>query len=388
MSNSYIQQLCPQLNSNNFFYILGLTISILVLLRPETYWILPDTIDKALKYGSCLLLGVHLTMTLPKYGKKIPLVLMLITVILFVGLNTDRNYMMFVTVALVFGAKGLSFNNIVKWYFWTGLCFCIVTIIGNQMGLIKSHDVYLDALSSRLSFALSSKRLSFGYIWSTDFASHCFFILLAYWYIRKAELTVKEMLLFVLGAIIILYYTDAKLGAGCILLLPIMTLLYRLTLKKTPKIYATLVFSIPLFALLAITSTVMYRYSNFTWFFIDSVILAGRLRLGNEAIAMYGTPLWGQELRMYGAGTEGEYYNFIDSSFIQLIVIYGILYTIFIILTYTFIAYKAYKRKDYVLIIAVLMTGVSGLIAQHFLQICMNPFLIALMAKYQKTLQP
>ena len=179
MKNSYIQQLCPQLNSNNFFYILGLTISILVLLRPETYWILPDTINKALKYGSCLLLGVHLIMTLPKYGKKIPLVLMLITVILFVGLNTDRNYMMFVTVALVFGAKGLSFNNIVKWYFWTGLCFCIVTIIGNQMGLIKSHDVYLDALSSRLSFALSSKRLSFGYIWSTDFASHCFFILLA-----------------------------------------------------------------------------------------------------------------------------------------------------------------------------------------------------------------
>ena len=153
------------------------------------------------------------------------------------------------------------------------------------------------------------------------------------------------MLLFVLGAIVILYYTDAKLGAGCILLLPIMTLLYRLTQNTKPKIYAVLIFSIPAFAVLAIVGTIMYQYSNFTWFFIDSVILAGRLRLGNEAIAMYGTPLWGQELRMYGAGTEGKYYNFIDSSFIQLIVIYGIVYIILIILVYTIITYKAYQQK-------------------------------------------
>lgn len=381
MKNSYIQQLWPQLNSNNFFYILGLTISILMQLKSETYWILPDTIDKTLKYGSCLLLGMHLIMTLPKYGKKIPLVLIFIAIILFVGLNTKQTYMMFTTATLIFGAKGLNFNNIVKWYFWTGLFFCMTTIIGNQIGLIKGHDVYIDVLSSRLSFALSGKRLSFGYIWSTDFATHCFFILLAYWYIRKAELTVKEMLLFVLGAIVILYYTDAKLGAGCILLLPIMTLLYRLTQNTKPKIYAVLIFSIPAFAVLAIVGTIMYQYSNFTWFFIDSVILAGRLRLGNEAIAMYGTPLWGQELRMYGAGTEGKYYNFIDSSFIQLIVIYGIVYIILIILAYTIITYKAYQQKNYVLILAVLMIGISGLIAQHFLQICMNPFLIALIAK-------
>ena len=214
MKNSYIQQLWPQLNSNNFFYILGLTISILMQLKSETYWILPDTIDKTLKYGSCLLLGMHLIMTLPKYGKKIPLVLIFIAIILFVGLNTKQTYMMFTTATLIFGAKGLNFNNIVKWYFWTGLFFCMTTIIGNQIGLIKGHDVYIDVLSSRLSFALSGKRLSFGYIWSTDFATHCFFILLAYWYIRKAGLTVKEMLLFVLGAIVILYYTDAKLGAA------------------------------------------------------------------------------------------------------------------------------------------------------------------------------
>ena len=41
-----------------------------------------------------------------------------------------------------------------------------------------------------------------------------------------------------------------------------------------------------------------------------------------------------------------------------------------------------YQQKNYVLILAVLMAGISGLIAQHFLQICMNPFLIAFMAKH------
>ena len=388
MKSSHIQQLRPQLSINNFFYISGLIISLFLLLRYETYWMLPDSINEGLKYCSCLLLGIHLTMVLPKYRKRLPLVLMLVAIILFVGLNIDRSYMMFVTAALVFGAKGLRFDNIVKWYFWIGLFFCTATIIGNQIGLIKDHDVYINALSSRLSFSLSGKRLSFGYVWSTDFATHCFFILLAYWYIRKAELNLKEILLFVLLAITILFYTDAKLGVGCILLLPIMTLFYRLTRYTQSKIYVVLVYSILLFAIFAITCTVMYQYSNFIWFFIDSVILAGRLRLGNEAITMYGIPIWGQELQMYGAGTEAKYYNFIDSSFIQLIVIYGIVYTIFIVLAYTIIAYKAYQRKDYVLILAILMTGVSGLIAQHFLQVCMNPFLIAFMAKHQQNAIP
>ena len=384
MNSFYIQQLRPQISINNFFYISGLIISLFLLLKYETCWVLPDIISDVLKYGSCLLLGIHLTITLPKYGKKLPLVLMLIAITLFVGLNTDRIHMMFVTAALVFGAKGLDFDNIVKWYFWVGLFFCIVTIFGNQVGLVKGHDVYLDTLSSRLSLALSGKRLSFGYVWATDFATHCFFILLAYWYIRKAKLSIKEMLLFVLLATAILYYTDAKLGAGCILLLPLMTLFYRLTRNTEPKIYAILIFSIPLFAILAISCTVMYQYSSLTWFFIDSVILAGRLRLGNEAITMYGTPFWGQELQMYGAGTEDKYYNFIDSSFVRLIVMQGIIYTILLISAYMSVAYKAYKRKDYVLIIAILMAGLSGLIAQHFLQICMNPFLIACMAKHRK----
>lgn len=386
MRNSYIQQLRPQISINNFFYISGLIMSLFLLLKYETYWILPDVIIDALKYGSCLLLGIHLTITLPKYGKKLPLVLALIAITLFVGLNIDRIHMMFVTAALVFGAKGLDFNNIVKWYFWIGLFFCIVTFIGSQIGLIKDYDAYIDVLSSRLSFALSGKRSSFGYVWSTNFSTHCFFILLAYWYIRKAELSLKEMLLFVFLAITILFYTDAKLGAGCILLLPIMTLFYRLTRNTKPKIYAILVFSIPIFAVLAIVSTILYQYSNFIWFFIDSVILSGRLHLGNEAMSVYGIPFWGQKIRMYGGETEGVYYNYIDSSFIQLIVIYGIVYTILIITAYTIIAYKAYKRRDYRLILAVLMTGISGLIAQHFLQIYMNPFLIALAAKNYKTI--
>ena len=388
MKSSYIQQLQPKLSINNFFYISGLIISLFLLLKYETYWVLPDVINDALKYGSCLLLGIHLTMTLPKYGKKLPLVLMLIAITLFVGLNIDRIHMMFVTAALVFGAKGLNFDNIVKWYFWIGLFFCIATIIGNQIGLIKDQNIYINALSSRFSLALSDKRLSFGYIWPTDFATHCFFILLAYWYIRKGELTLKEIFLFLFLSITILFYTDAKLGTGCILLLSIVTLFYRLTRNTQHKIYAILIYSIPLFAILAIMCTVMYRYSSFTWFFIDSVILAGRLRLGNEAIAMYGTPLWGQELKMYGADTDRQYYNFIDSSFIQLIVIYGIVYTILVILAYTIITYKAYQRKDYILILAILMTGVSGLIAQHFLQVCMNPFLIAFMAKHQQNAIP
>ncbi len=377
----YLKQLLPQISFRNFFYVIGLALSMIVLLKYITFWRVPEFIFNLGKYVAFLSLGVHLVITLPKYRKYTASALLVLLLFIMIGVNIDRFFMLFVTVSLVLGAKGLSFRNIVKWYFVIGLFFCLITIIGSQLGVIDNKTIYINSFSSRLSFTSFGKRMSFGYVWPTDFASHCFFIILAYWYIRRALINNVEKLAILLLSFIILYFTDAKLGCGCMVLLVITTIFYKRT-SNHRKIYSLLIFSIPILAVVAILSTIMFDNQHFIWVFIDTVILAGRLYLGNDALNYYRVTFWGQEIKMYGADTEKKYYNFIDSSYIQSLVIFGIAYTLVILFAYMMICYKAYKRNDFVLMLAILLTGISGVIAQHFLQIFMNPFLIALTAKH------
>lgn len=178
-------------------------------------------------------------------------------------------------------------------------------------------------------------------------------------------------------------HTDARLGVGSILGILLINIFYFLTRKTFPqynKLYFILVYSIPFFFILALWATVAYRYNNFTWDFIN-YMLSGRLALGNEAIHNYGIPLLGQLVKLNGGDDSGIYYNYIDSSYIQLIVIYGIVYTALFLITYYFICHKAYKNNNYPLILAVLLTGVSGLISDYMLILTMNPFYIALFTK-------
>jgi hypothetical protein len=85
---------------------------------------------------------------------------------------------------------------------------------------------------------------------------------------------------------------------------------------------------------------------------------------------------------MYGGDNSGALYNFIDSSYLQLIVLYGIVYTVIYLLLFSIVGYQSYKRCDRVILVALLVAGFSGIISQHFLQIYMNPLLVALTAKH------
>ena len=85
------------------------------------------------------------------------------------------------------------------------------------------------------------------------------------------------------------------------------------------------------------------------------------------------------------ARADGDSYNYLDNSFVQLLVIEGLIYTVLLVIAYMFICRHAYRRKDFYLMYSVFFAGVSGLIAQNFIEIYMNPFLIALFAKHTVT---
>ena len=380
--NKFIHVIIPRINKYNIVYISGLVVTLICLLFDTTRWPISHAIHVGLKCFAGCLLCVILFTSLPKYGVKSIWVIFCVCILTYIGIVTDTSFRMLALTALIFGSKGLNFNNILKVYFCISALFFITTVGASLCGIIENRAIYSWDLN-RLSYSSSSVRFCYGYGWPTSMPVHCSIILLTYWYLKNGILSKLDLGVFFAIIYWMILHTDARLGVGSILGILLINIFYFLTRKTFPqynKLYFILLYSIPFFFILALWATVAYRYNNFTWDFIN-YMLSGRLALGNEAIHNYGIPLLGQLVKLNGGDDSGIYYNYIDSSYIQLIVIYGIVYTALFLITYYFICHKAYKNNNYPLILAVLLTGVSGLISDYMLILTMNPFYIALFTK-------
>lgn len=73
-------------------------------------------------------------------------------------------------------------------------------------------------------------------------------------------------------------------------------------------------------------------------------------------------------------------YFFIDSSFIRLAIIYGLVIGVFVIIVMLLIGMRSISTRGFCLAAIILLLGISCMVEQHLLDISYNPFLIALLA--------
>lgn len=366
-------------------YFMTMAFTIVYLLGGEVVLHTSNFIFQFIKYVAILLMLIQTILVFSKYtlGWRI-LILFSFALSLIVGIINGKYFSMLATCALVFGAKGLDYKKLLQYYFSISSFFCISIITLCRLGIIRDNiaepDNRFNLLTSNYSI-----RHSFGYVWPTDFATHVFFILLTLWIIKKGRLNLLLIMVYLVIPYLIVLYTDSRLGAGCIVLLVIFSLFIQIREKcgfNFSKINLFYVFWIPLIAFVVLFLTYHYNSSDDFWVLLDTM-LSERLRLGNEAFQDYGVKLFGQYYVQYGGQNSGDFYNFIDSSYIQLIIIYGAIYTFLFLSGFVTVAFKAYKRKDMAMLLAIFVAGISGAIAQHFLQIFMNPILLGLTAKHK-----
>ena len=361
-------------------YYLALLFSVLFLVRFVTLWEPYRDLAEIFRYFAWLFCSLVLLSSLSQY-KPIHRLLIISFVLLsiFVGVNCDRLEFMFYSSSLMVGAKNIKYDNIIKVYFIIGLSFCLFNIIGNQLGAIKDAD-YLDQ-SDRLEMLDDMfLRKSFGYDWCSDFASHVFLIILSYWICKKGILKFYEIFVFIGIAFFILIETGTRMAAACIILVSISSLYcrYRNPQKISKIVWYLLVLSTPFFLLLSLYLTLSYDDSDIEWLAVD-VVMSGRLRLGQDAILEEGIPWLGQIFVMYGMGSTlgGNEYNYVDNTYVQYLVVCGILATMVFVICYIIICYKAYLYKQLYLIMAVLLSGLFGIITQFHFNIAYCPLLLA-----------
>lgn len=285
-------------------------------------------------------------------------------------------------VMFVLAARGIDFRRLMRLFAFEVGIMLIYTILISQVGVIK------DAVYQRGSF----DRHALGTTYPTDLAAHFFYLTLAYAYLRFDKLHWPDWVGMILVGGIVFVLTEARTDfLLTILAVPVLIVAKRAR-RGLPgsKVVASLYWMIaPIAAYCTVMLSYFYNGSNRLMSLLNKVI-STRLELSKQAIDHYGLTLIGQRVIEHGYGGSvglkvfhnGIFkYFYIDSSYARLAVIYGLVIGILIIVAMAYIGFKSTQVRGYCLAAIMLLIGIHCIIEQHLLDICYNPFIIALLAQ-------
>lgn len=280
----------------------------------------------------------------------------------------------------IIGSRHISFKKILKVYLLIVSAVVFLAFASSLLGVIENYKYIAEDRGIRQSF---------GIVYTTDFASHIFFITLTAYYLGAEHLNFYHHLLAIITAYLVYHFCNARLDSISILLTVMLFVSgpavihsqhMPRNLKKTWICFWKTIGPVfmPILAAASFVLTILYTESISILAVINQ-LLSNRLRLGQSGIVTHGIRPFGQAIDMIGAGGGliwSQEYNFVDCSYINILLRYGII-TIFIVLvTYVICCIK--NRHDLYFLYTVALIALNCVIAHHLLELEYNPFALAL----------
>lgn len=291
------------------------------------------------------------------------------------------SYKTILVTFLIVGAIGISFRKLVRVYCLLVSSALIITIVCAVSGLIENY-VMMRGENMRMFFGINSP---------TNFASFVFFQILCWWYLRKEKLSYIEAGLTVVISVLLNVFCDTR--TACVLLLATAMCMVWMRFRykqagKRGKEYrmcplissmGTLVY--PLLAILSVGLTLIYTQDSELLTKINSW-LSARLSLGKRAFDVYGVSWFGKYIRMFAfeSGATVNNYFYIDSSYVQLPIMFGLAAMIFLLFAFLWISCRARAEKDWIFLLILVLAGVHCVTDCHLIEIQFCPFVLALLA--------
>ena len=285
-------------------------------------------------------------------------------------------------VILVVGAFGIDFKKILKVYLFETLLLVAFTTIAALTGLIP-HII---------SHQRGVTRYSLGAIWCTDYAARIFFLILVALYLYSARMKIYHWIGILAAACVVFKFTFGKLDFACMVIAIVVFFLHELIEKKDKEnkcrsfwdaMWEKLApFFTPVAAAIMTILTLLYSSDNAILSKINNA-MSSRLSLGHRAFSEIGVTIAGQQVQWIGMGgvtndVVPKGYNFVDCSYLNILLTFGIFIAIAVIVLHAFMAYK--NRKDLRFVIVIAMISLNCIIAHHFIEVAYNPFWAALLA--------
>ncbi len=312
-----------------------------------------------------------------KFRKKEDIILLIFSyIILIAGYLGSLNKTMVLYMLIIIAAEDIESEDVIKISLLIQSIILSAVVFLSQIGIIEDYIRDPDI----------RPRHFLGFIWTSMGPYLYFFIVLEIIYLKKEKISkLQYLIMFVMGY---WFYamTDSKMAFFLItLILLFFSVLNKqirqgFFLKKIKKISYFIPFSIAVFAIMI---HLLYTENNKLIKKINDV-LSGRLQLGYQAIKEYGIKLFGQPIEWIGYSRMEELkgtYNYVDSSFVRLLLEFGLLFLILVIIAYGLILKRSIDNKDFYLGWIVIFVLIFNITEPRLVNLTFNPFILLSFAR-------
>ena len=296
------------------------------------------------------------------------------------GFNRFNNLTILIFVAA--GGIGIHYRRLIRQWVYAIGGVILLTFSSAFLGAAENLVYYSGGIRLKM-------RGSMGVIFPTDSATWVLFYLMILWGAFDALPDTAMLLIAVLSLLFTKGYCDSKCCLVCTMFF-ILVILYRIfekniidkrgLLKPVKRIADLLaLISVPLGAFTIYFLSLMYGKEIPLFYKIDKKI-DYRLKHSWNALKEYGIKLFGSDFEMTGAGGgyvhRIEKYNFLDSSYINILVRFGIITGIVLLIMWISVMIRVIKLDKRRMLLIMAVIAVHSFEEHHFAEIIYDPFIV------------
>lgn len=235
-------------------------------------------------------------------------------------------------------------------------------------------------------------RMSFGFVYPTDFAAGIIFMVTAWVVLRQVRCTWIEIGLMIISVILFEKYCDVR-NSEIVMMILIICVVYlkirnKLAAKKgkeyTPSLLLKILCLVAPYGLAGfmILASRFYR-PDIEWMAKLNTLFSTRLSLGKEVFDRYDIQIWGQDIPMRGNGGSTEVvadYFFIDSSYVNILMRLGLVAFILVMLIISIIMIKNLNHPY--MLMAMAIVCIHSVMEHHMFEVYYDVFLMLPLANF------
>ena len=286
------------------------------------------------------------------------------------------------TGLLIAGANDIDYRKILKVYLIVEIPMTICTMIAGYTGVI-TNLVYHRG---------DQVRMSFGFIYPTDFAAGIVFLITAWVVLRQARCTWIEIGLMIISVVLFEKYCDVR-NSEIVMMILIICVVYlkirnKLAAKKgkgyIPSLLLKILCLVAPYGLAGFMILVSRFYRpDIEWMAKLNTLFSTRLSLGKEVFDRYDIQIWGQDIPMRGNGGSTEVvadYFFIDSSYVNILMRLGLVAFILVMLIISIIMIKNLNHPY--MLMAMAIVCIHSVMEHHMFEVYYDVFLMLPFANF------
>lgn len=276
---------------------------------------------------------------------------------------------------LCVGACDISFDQLMKVYFYENIVLLIVTILAALAGFIENLEG-------------GDGRMALGFHHPNTLGAHVLSLIVAYFLMKKTRIKWHEIGIAFIAEMVIFRICVSRSSMICavgFLLICCLYLLYnryigKPTVQMAYKILEWLMlFSVFIFCGFSILAS--YLFSNDRkWMALLNKLFSGRLALGKIGFEKYNANLLGQPVKMIVNPKEGETYFYLDSFYVRNVFVWGMIALCAFMIFYFFLCLKAKKENQFFILSALSIFALHGIMEVCMSSVMYNPYMLFLLA--------